>query len=104
MSHQVACDPHVALCPGPNARLSSRFKNSHFSPALPKSANPNRRRVGRTANVFDVQQLVLAAECKEVSEERVEVRFGAQVEDLRVVRVVYMREYTQELTIDVLDG
>ena len=73
--------------------LPSRFQNTHFSLMLPKSANPDSRRVGRTANVFDVQQLVLVAESKEVGEERVEVRFGVQVEDLRVVRMVYMHEY-----------
>jgi hypothetical protein len=88
------------LCPG----TALRFKNAHFSPPLPKSANADGRYVRSSANVFDVQQLVLAAECKKVSEERVEVRLRTQMKNLGIVRVVYMREHTQELTIDVLDG
>jgi hypothetical protein len=95
---------NTPFVPAQRPTHTSRFKNAHFPPALPKSANANGRHVGSTANVFDVQQLVLAAECKEVSEERVEVRFGTQVKDLRVVCVVYMRKHTQELAIDVLDG
>ena len=69
-----------------------------------ESTNADGRRVGRTANVFDVQQLILTAERKEVSKERVEVRFRTQMKNLRIVRVINMRKYTQELTIDVLDG
>jgi hypothetical protein len=36
--------------------------------------------------------------------ERVEVGLGTQVKDLRVVCMVYVRKYTQELTVNVLDG
>jgi len=85
-------------------RLDSRFKNAHFSPALPEGADADRRRVRRATNVLDVQQLVLTAEREEVREQRVEVRFGTQVKDLGVVHVVYVREDAQELTVDVFDG
>jgi len=89
----------------PLLELASRFKNTHFSPTLPKGANADGRRVGGCAsNVFDIQQLILTAKCKEVSEERVEVGLRTQMKNLRIVCVVYMRKDTQELTIDVLDG
>lgn len=29
---------------------------------------------------------------------------GTEVEDLRVMRIVQVREYTEELAVDVLDG
>jgi len=96
---------NARLCfPAQVPRLESRFKNAHFSPALPEGADADRRRVRRAANVLDVQQLVLTTECEEVREERVEVRFGTQVKDLGVVRVVYVREDAQELTVDVFDS
>ena len=89
---------------GTGTRLELRFKDAHFSPAFPEGADPDRRRVRRAANVLDVQQLVLTTEREEVGEERVEVRFGTQVEDLGIVGVVYVREDAQELTVDMFDG
>lgn len=32
------------------------------------------------------------------------MRLGTQVQDLLVVRIVYMREDTEKLSVDVLDG
>lgn len=100
----MAYNPYVLHCPGTTLELTLRFKNAHFFPTLPQSANADGRRVGCASNVFDIQQLVLATECKEVGEERVEVRLRTQVKNLRIVCVVYMRKDAQELTIDVLDG
>jgi len=99
----MTCNPYGSVFrhrPG----LTSRFKNAHFSPALPERSDPFGRPAGCAANVFDVQQFVLTTKRKEVRKERVEVRFGTQMKNLGVVRVVYMREDAQELTIDVLDG
>jgi hypothetical protein len=86
------------------SELTLRFKNAHFSPALPKSPNADGWSIGCAANIFDVQQFILTTKRKEVRKERVEVWFGTQMKDLRVMRIVYMREDAQELTIDVLDG
>ena len=61
------------------------------------------RRICIVLNIFDLQQFVLASEREEVREERVEVRFGAEVEDLGVVRVVDMCKDAQELTIDMFN-
>jgi len=53
-------------------------------------------------DILDVQKIVLSSECEEVREERVEVALGLQMEHGGVVRVVEMREYAEELTVDVL--
>ncbi len=38
-----------------------------------------------------------------MSEEGVEVRFGAEVEDLRIVRVVQMSKHAKKLAVNVFD-
>lgn len=76
-------------------RPCSAFENTHLLPPLPQRADANGRAVRRAANVLHVEQLILAAECEEVREKRVEVGLRAQVQDLRIVGVVYVREYAQ---------
>ena len=88
----MAYNPYVLHCPGTTLELTLRFKNAHFFPTLPQSANADGRRVGCASNVFDIQQLVLATECKEVGEERVEVRLRAKMENLGIVCMIYMSE------------
>lgn len=55
-------------------------------------------------DILRVEELVLLAEGEEVCEERVEVALGAEMQDLRVVRVVEVSEDAQKLAVDVLDG
>lgn len=39
-----------------------------------------------------------------MSKERIKMWFGAEVEDLVIVRMVYVGENTEELTVNVFDG
>lgn len=81
-------------------RTSSLFQDPHLLPLLPQRANAHRD-TRLALDILHIQQLVLLPESEEVSEEGVEVRFGAEVEDLGVVGVVEVGEDAQELAVDV---
>ncbi len=81
-------------------RTSSLFQNAHLLPPLPQRANAHRD-TRLALDILHIQQLVLLPESEKVREEGVEVRFGAEVEDLGVVCVVEMGEDAEELAVDV---
>jgi hypothetical protein len=63
-------------------------ENPHLAPTFPKGADTGR------LDILDLQELVLAPKGEEVGEERVEVRLGPEVEQLREVGVVDVRKDT----------
>lgn len=78
------------------------LQNSHILPPLPQQAYSHRCR--RLApDILNFQQLVFPPESQEMRKERVEVGLGAEVEDVLVVRVVYVCEDAKELAVDVFD-
>ena len=81
----------------------STLQNSFFLPPLPEQPNTNGG-VWVSFNVAYLEELVLAAEREKMRKEGVEVWLGAQVEDLRIVCVVHVREYAKELAVDRPDG
>jgi hypothetical protein len=78
---------------------ASALERARLAPALPERADADR---GRALDVLAVQELVLAPEREEVREQAVQVWLGPQVEDVRVVRVVDVREHAQQLPVHVL--
>jgi hypothetical protein len=96
MYTSIAADPS-------SHRAISALEGADLLPALPERADADDRLARPPTNVLDVEELVLAPERQEVREERVEVRLGAQVQDLRVMRVIDVREHAQQLPIHVLD-
>ena len=82
---------------------SRGLEDAHLLPLLPERTNADHGSL-LTLDVLGLEKLILLAEREEVREERVEVAFGAEVEDLRIVRVVEVREDAQKLAVDMFDG
>jgi hypothetical protein len=107
LSYLLKAERPSTQSPHTHPRLSgqlSSLKNAHFAPTLHQCTNPGCRLALCTTEVLRVEKLVLPPECKEVREERVEVRLGAQVENLSKMCVIEMREDAEQLSVDVLDG
>jgi hypothetical protein len=81
----------------------SALQNPFLLPSFPKQPNPNGC-IRFTFNVSHLQELVLASKSKKMCKQRIEVRLRAQMQDLWVVRIVYMCEDAEKLPVDVLDS
>ena len=79
------------------------LQDAHLFPLVAQQPNPDIC-IGSTLDVLDIQQLVFPTKGQKVGKKRIKVGFGAEVEDLWVVRVVYVGKYAEELTVDVFDG
>ena len=81
----------------------SAFKDSLFLPPLPKQSHTNRR-IRLPFDILNIQQLILPSKRQKVRKERIKMRLGAQMEDLRVVSVVHVRKHAEKLAIDAPDS
>ena len=83
----------------PRLGAHSSLQNALLLPSLPKQPYANRC-IRITFNIFHLQQFILPPKCQEVCKEGIEMGLRAKVQDLRIVRMVYVREYAEKLTID----
>ena len=72
-------------------------------PPFPKCADSHRG-VWLALDVLDFEQFIFPPKRKKVRKERVEVRLGAEVQDLSKVSMVDVCKDTEELAINVLYG
>lgn len=93
----------ISLLLSKKAARYSTLQNSLLLPPFPEQPNTNGG-VCVSLDITHLKELVLAAEREEMCKEGVKVRLGAKVEDLWIVRVVDVREYTKELAVDRPDG
>ena len=87
LSAGIACP--ISLC-----------QDTHLLPSLPQSSDANKS-PRLSLYILHVEKLVFLPKGKEVSKEGVEVRLGAKMQDLGVMRVVEVCKHAEELSINV---